>query len=93
MRVPDILELCIFAFARLGQCGQAEALADADSPHMTVLQSVLACFFFLELWSGVGDDGGEEAGTGRCSGAGFLGRGMLLQRRRGVARRCLSLPL
>lgn len=57
LRAPDILELCIFAFARLGQCGQAEALADADSPHMTVLQSVLACFFFLELWSGVGDDG------------------------------------
>ena len=42
MRVRDVLELSVFAFARLGLSGQAEALADADSPHMTIFQSVLS---------------------------------------------------
>lgn len=41
LRVRDVLELSVFAFARLGLSGQAEALADADSPHITIFQSVL----------------------------------------------------
>jgi hypothetical protein len=38
MRVRDILEISMYAFGRLGQRGQAEVLADPDSPHMTIFQ-------------------------------------------------------
>ena len=52
--VRDALEVVLYAFARLGQRGQAEVLADEESPHMTILLSALSRLLLVHK-GGVGD--------------------------------------
>ena len=54
LSVRDALEVVLYAFARLGQRGQAEVLADEESPHMTILLSALSRLLVVHK-GGVGD--------------------------------------
>ena len=50
----DALEVVLYAFARLGQRGQGEVLADEESPYMTILQSALTRLLLVHA-GGAGD--------------------------------------
>ena len=54
LSVAGVLEVCLVAFARLGQCGCSEDVGDEEAPHMLVLQSALTRLLVVHS-GGAGD--------------------------------------